>query len=173
MRARSSDILDIVPRVGEFSTSRIVIDDRYLPFLIATFYGKTDVVAGQWHLGAQNEIVLNAAKNGHRVISISDATHAERPDPDARKFWADSTRNEPSAVRDATLARFIVVDSAVIRGAITAIGWLNPEIRNIKTFATVSAAIEEGMRYLKQDGQSPPALDPRSYRVPDAGAQSG
>ncbi len=162
-----------MPHIREFAQSRIIIDDRYLPLLISTFHGKTEVAAANWHSEVNAKIGLEAARRGLRLVNISDATRSERPDADARKAWAESTERQPAAVRDATLATFVVVTSPLIRGAITAIGWVNPKLASLETFPTLTQAIEEGLRRLERDGQRVPTIDPHAYEPPDEKARTG
>lgn len=153
-------------RVGQFSQGRIVFDARYSPLLISTFFGKCDLEAAKWHTDLINQATLQAAKRGQRVISISDASHSDRPTAEARKFWADNMSTGSATVQSATVATYVVFTSAVVRGALTAIGWLNPEVKKIETFGTLPDALLAATRRLAKERLSAPELDPKGYQLP-------
>lgn len=153
-------------KVGEFAKARIIFDARYSPLLITTFYGNCDLQAATWHSETQNQIILEAAKKGKRVISVADATHSDRPNPDARKYWADNMSTGSPVIQAATLATFVVVSSTVVRGALTAIGWLNPEIKKIETFATLPLAISAARSRFVRERLPMPNLEPDGYQLP-------
>lgn len=148
------------------SQCQIVIDDRYLPLLISTFVGRANVEAAKWHIETQNRIILDEARRGRRVVSISDSTRSDRPDAEARKYWAESMSQTPESVQAATLGNIVVVDSVLIRGALTAIGWLNPKARELETVRTLSQGIERAFAILIKAGVARPTLDPHSYTPP-------
>lgn len=153
-------------KVGQFSQGRIVFDARYSPLLISTFFGKCDLEAAKWHTDLINQATLQAAKRGQRVITISDATHSDRPTAEARKFWADNMSTGSATVQAATLGTYVVFTSAVVRGALTAIGWLNPEVKKIETFGTLPDAILAALRRLAKERLPAPDLQPEGYQLP-------
>lgn len=153
-------------KVGQFSHARIVFDARYSPLLITTFFGKCDLEAAKWHTELMNQATLDAARRGQRVITISDATHSDRPSPDARKYWADNMSTGSAVVKAATLGTYVVFNSAVVRGALTAIGWLNPEVKKIETFGTLAEAINAANLRFKKERITAPSLDPKDYKLP-------
>jgi hypothetical protein len=62
---------------------------------------------------------------------------------------------------------YVVLDSAVLRGAITAMGWLTRGGLRIKSCPTLPEALRETLARLEELGIAPPAgLDPESYRFP-------
>jgi hypothetical protein len=153
-------------RVGQFSHARIVFDARYSPLVITTFFGRCDLEAAQWHTELMNQATVEAARRGQRVITISDATHSDRPTPEARKYWADNMSTASAVAKAATLATYVVFTSAVVRGALTAIGWLNPDVKKIETFASLSDAIQAANLRFKKERITVPHLDPKDYKLP-------
>lgn len=156
---------DPMVKLREFSQCKIMVDDRYLPLIISTFMGRADVEAAKWHMETQNRIMLEAARKGRRVVAISDSTRSDRPDAEARKYWADSMSQTPDTIRGATLGNIVVVNSVLIRGALTAIGWLNPKAKELVTVATLQQGIEMGLELLDKAGIARPAIDPRAYEA--------
>ena len=145
----------------------VIFDDRYFPLLISTWTGRADLEAAKWHQEHHRAAIDRAVSEGLRVVSISMATRTQRPTPEVRKYWADSMSKTPAAHRAATLATFVVMTSAMMRGVMTAIGWLNEEARSIKTYPTLSSAIREGLALLEAEGlECPAGLDPDAYALP-------
>ena len=129
--------------------------------------GKSGLDAAKWHNELQREELDALAAKGQKLISISDATQAERPSPEVRKYWAESLA-ETTPERDAaTLATYVVINSAVMRGVMTAIGWLSERARAIKSVSSLSDAIRDALADLDAAGIPRPAgLDPDSYTPP-------
>lgn len=153
-------------KVGQFSQARIVFDARYSPLLITTFFGKCDLEAAKWQTDLISQATIQAARRGQRVITISDATHSDKPTAEARKFWADNMSTGSASVQAATLGTYVVFTSAVVRGALTAIGWLNPEVKKIETFGSLPDAIRSALGRLKKERLQAPDLDPNGYHLP-------
>jgi len=78
-----------------------------------------------------------------------------------------STYDAPEETKRAMLGTFVVVQSAVLRGAMTAIGWLSEGARAIETFKTVEEAIAEAKRRLGGAGIT--VAPPVPYRLPVSG----
>jgi len=155
-----------MPEVRQNARGAIVIDDRYAPILITTFFGETNLELGKWFEEMNKKITLSQAAHGRRLISISDATAASKPSPEMRRFWADLSNNSSESMKNATLGTFIVIDNAVLRGAITAIGWLSPALRDLESFSTVDDAIREAMaRLIKARLPLPQLAQP--YQLPE------
>lgn len=153
-------------KIGQFSQARVVFDARYSPLLITTFFGKCDLEAAKWQTDLINQATIQAAKRGQRVITISDATHSDKPSAEARKYWADNMSTGSAAVQAATLGTYVVYTSAIVRGALTAIGWLNPEVKKIETFGTLADAIKSALARLKKERLQAPEFGPNGYQLP-------
>lgn len=144
----------------------VILDDRYAPLVITTFLGETDLELGQWFTEAHKRLLVSHASLGRRIVSISDATLARKPSPEMRRFWAERTANSGDPMKGAALASFLVVSSPVLRGAITAIGWLNPALREIESFSTIDDAIRAALARLIQADLPVPKLS-GPYQLPD------
>lgn len=70
-------------------------------------------------------------------------------------------------IREGALGNYVVLSSALVRGALTAIGWINQEARRIETFATLREAIGQAVETLEANGQPvPKGLNPETYEPP-------
>jgi hypothetical protein len=63
------------------------------------------------------------------------------------------------------LGNFVVIDSPILRGALTAIDWLCHEGRRIEYFSTLADAVAVANLRLAAAGHAPSALDAANYRV--------
>jgi hypothetical protein len=145
-----------MPQVREFAESKVTFDDRYSPIIIMIWEGRSCIEAAQWGMSLQQEMTEKLVAAGQRFVSISDARKARRPEPSVRKYWADVLSKNTPESKAATLATYAVFDSALMRGVMTAIGWLSEEARSITTVATLGEAIEQGLAELDAAGIARP-----------------
>src|SRR5688572_13463230 len=149
----------------QFGAGAVVIDDRYLPIIVTTFFGDVTLEAATWHGETHQALVEAQSRRGVRIVTVTDSSHTKPPAAEVRKYWADLTKNFPPAVKDATLAAFVVIKSPVIRGVMTALSWLNPELRTVELYDSVEAALQTAAARLKSAGQAlPPAV--QRYELP-------
>lgn len=156
-----------VSAVRRFESCTVIHDDRYSPVLISIWDGQATLDAARWHDGVTNEATLRIIDGGGKLVSISDATKSIRPTPELRRYWAENLQNADPRIRENTLATYVVINSPMMRGAITAIGWLSAEARRITCVATLHDAITGALEQLDAAGLARPAgLDPESYMAP-------
>jgi hypothetical protein len=123
----------IVRRVdGE---SEFVIDSSHLPLLITTWFGSPTLGLVEAYTEWLVRFVERSRAAGRKFVILDDAIRAGRPAPPVRGLLA-----KIQCPSDVVVDRVVVVDTAAIRGALTALSWItgNP----IKT----TPAIEQGVR---------------------------
>jgi hypothetical protein len=123
----------IVRRVdGE---SEFVIDMSHLPLLITTWFGSPTLALVEVYTEWFTRFVERSRAAGRKFVILDDAIRAGRPAPPVRGLLA-----KIQCPSDVVIDRVVVVDTAAIRGALTALSWStgNP----IKT----TPAIEQGVR---------------------------
>lgn len=141
-----------MPRMKEGATGAVVIDDRYAPLVVSTFIGVVELPEGQWFEQECVRLLQREHARGHRIINIHDTTHIRRTPPEMRKFWAEmSTRNEAMWARS-VIETPLVISNALMRGVLTAVGWLNPKVANLPTHATIDQAIGSAVIKLRAAG---------------------
>ena len=86
--------------------------------------------------------VLERLQPGEKVVVITDFTNAERPGPDIRKFVGESFRNLGD-LRKHVVNSYLVVSSAMVRGAVTAASWIAPSMKTITMVATFDDAMNK------------------------------
>lgn len=144
--------------------SLAAVDDTHLPVLISTFRGHIELDMAQWHHRATSVILRHRHQLGQPIVYITDSRGMHVPSATVRKYWADIMK-ENEAMMNAMLGNFVVLDSPIMRGALTAIEWLTTLSRRIHYVATMEQAEVEANRCLSERGYSPVALDGKTYRV--------
>lgn len=128
------------------------MDDRYSPLLLTHFRGELDIPMGEWFEATAHRFVRREAARGRKVVHINDASGTTRTSPEMRKFWADATKRAPAVVVENTLANVLVLTNPMMRGVITAVGWLNPEVAALKVYSSRDQAIEGSLKLLEAAG---------------------
>jgi hypothetical protein len=130
-----------------------VVDDRYFP-LVVNVIPEHLLMEHLPAFHAKTEAIL---KRREPYVTITDLTAARHlPSPVARKALADwSERFEPE-LRRLALGSAIVIDSALIRGGLTALFWLAPPPYPQQVVATKLEAIEVVRRYYEASGRTVP-----------------
>lgn len=146
----------------------MIIDDRYLPLVISVWRGQANMETAQWHGGQHTEVVQELVGRGQKFVLINDASDAERPPPAVRKYFAEYAEAGSDEEEALGLATIVVLSSPVMRGALTAVGWVSERAARIDTAATMRAALERGLKALDAAGvPRPEGLDPANYTPPE------
>lgn len=149
--------------------SSVVGDIRHFPVLIATWFGEPTESLVRAYFAWSDEVASEAHAHGQRYAIISDNSHALRPSPTVRKLIATLIDDGPAAKTDRVIASFVVFESALVRGAVTAMQWLSRQSWNLRTSATVQQAVGGALEALAEAGIAPPThLSPATYVTPEA-----
>jgi hypothetical protein len=152
-------------RIKTNGSAAVVLDDRYAPVLVSSFFGETDLALAQWYETEQCELVVSQYRLGRRTVNISDATYAGVPNAQMRSFWAAMAERQSEALNDMTLLNCVVVTNAWARGALTAVGWLSPRVSALKVHPSIDAAMDAGLHTLASQQLAAPVYA-RPYRLP-------
>lgn len=157
-------------RVFRYGSARceVVLDVRYAPIYISCWRGKPTIEAATWHAEQTDEYVEGIVSKHPKLVSIHCAILSERPDGDTRRFFAQRLATMPQLTRDAILENYVVVPNAMIRGALTAIGWLNERAKEIRKVPTLPAALENAFATLDEAGIARPEGLTPEYMSPGA-----
>ena len=149
----------------DFGSGSVVIDDRYLPTIVSTFYGEVTLEAATWHGTTHQALVEAQARRGARIVTITDSSHTKAPSAEVRRYWAHLTKTFPQNVKDATLLAIVVIKNPVIRGIMTALVWLNPELAAVEVYDSMEVALHTARERLRADRQPAPP-DVKNYAIP-------
>jgi hypothetical protein len=157
------------PEILRDGASSIVLDERWSPLVFLTWFGEpTEPLVRsyfEWNAG----MLTRAKERNRRLVTINDAFATDRPSPKVRQLLVDLAKEQPPWARQMTLQGFVVVESALIRGAVTALSWLDPNLMSgSKVVPSIEAAIEAALAVLDEAGIPRPAgASAAAYRRPE------
>ncbi len=149
----------------EGSAGAIVIDDRYSPLIVTSFMGDVDLQVGTWYEKTIQRIIERETLYGRRVVNVHDASRSTRTSPEMRKFWAEMSARNHATMDAKMLGNIVVITSPLMRGVLTAVGWLNPRVASLQVFASVDSAVTEALEILEAAG-TPAAVPEGGYKLP-------
>ena len=146
----------------------IAIDERLSPVIINTWWGMATMEAVDAFFDWSDPFYGERVKRGEKTVLITDALDAQRPPATIRRHIAMRTEATRTDERDALLiGNLVVVSSAAVRGALTAIGWFSNRRNTMVPVKDIATAFEVSRDLLRKAGIEPPlGLDPDLYRRP-------
>lgn len=136
----------------------VVLDLRTLPIAFATWKGVPDPDLVDAYFAAQTQQSLLLRGRGQKMLIVSDCREMGRATPITRQRIAEHTTAQRELYGQTILASCTVFSSALVRGVLTALGWLDPGMR-VPTFATLEAALEWASVMLLGAGMVAPRVD--------------
>jgi hypothetical protein len=97
-----------------------VINLQHVPIIVQTWFGAPSVALVDRYLAWLEGFVSAARAGGRRVVLLHDATRAGTPSSEARKRMTLA-----SSSSDVIIDRVIVLDSPMVRGAVSALSWIS------------------------------------------------
>jgi hypothetical protein len=144
-----------------------VVDNTYWPILIATWFGRPSEALVEKYFGEHDRHVQRARNANEKIIVITDTFATERPNPVARKRIVELTEAQGDAARAVTLRSYIVIENPVIRGVVTALGWVYPKFADSENVGSLAQALELGVEALRSLGiPAPVGLVPARHTRP-------
>jgi hypothetical protein len=146
----------------------VIGDIRHFPVLIVTWFGEPTEHLVRRYFGWSDDVARHAIARGQRYVIISDNSRARRPPPTVRKIVSKLIDDGPAAATDCVIETFVVFESALVRGAVTAMQWLSMKDWNLRTAATVQLAVEGALKAVDDYGLPRPArLSAATYVAPE------
>ena len=132
--------------------AELVLDDRLSPILIATWFGSATAQTVQAFEVWLDERIAEARARGERLTLINDSIDADRPKPEARRRFTEHEFDS-----EVLIALPAVITNPLVRGAITAIGWvLGDKMKAVSSWASLPEAFEFARGALRDAGARPP-----------------
>lgn len=146
----------------------IAMDDTYFPVIVATWVGAPTERAVRVYFQWLHEMLARALREHTPLVNITDAGPAKTPSPDVRRLIADLTKSVEEAGGDKqTVTAYVVIENAVIRGVLIALGWLHGNMQ-VTHVASPTEALEAGLKDLARARKpAPQGLQPAKWRRPD------
>jgi hypothetical protein len=129
--------------------SEYVVDTGHMPLLITTWFGSPTLGLAENYSKWFASFVERSRASGRKFVILDDASRAGRPAPPVRGCLA-----KIQCPSDVVIDRIVVVDTAAIRGAITALSWStgNP----IKTTPAIDVGVRDCLALLDEAGVAQP-----------------
>ena len=145
----------------------IVVDSQYWPVVFATWVGEPNESAVTRYFEASEPLWARARKERTRFVLVTDAARTGRPNAKVRKLIADKTNAQTPDTQDLAAGSIIVVENALIRGVVTALGWILPRLKDSTIVGGIEEAVTTALRLLDEQGLArPPGLTAQRYRRP-------
>jgi hypothetical protein len=142
-------------------------DIRWFPVMITTFFGESNETQIRHWFDWYHGLFARLPAAGTRYVAITDATRSQRPPPTIRKLIAELTDAFPEPWTEACVATYVVLDSAIVRGALTAMQWLSSRSWRINPVASMADALEQAIAAMTKAGMPIPAgMSPAAYVAP-------
>jgi hypothetical protein len=145
----------------------VVVDDTHFPVIVATWVGAPTERAVRGYYAWLDGMLARALRDQCPIVNITDSGQAGIPSAEVRRLIADLTKAWELAGGDRVkITAFVVVESAVIRGVLNALGWLHGNLKTTQ-FDTCEHALEAAIEVLRRAGKpAPPLLVPARWRRP-------
>lgn len=131
--------------------SELFLDEALSPILVITWIGPAtlELIASlkPW----SDEHTARAKRLARPVITVHDATAAERPSSEVRRAFAEQ-KGDP----EVTTRSYVVITNPLVRGAMTAIGWMVGESFDVVSCKTLADALTQAAAYARAQGLVPP-----------------
>jgi hypothetical protein len=145
--------------------SEASFDARFAPIYVTQFRGRIQLESAEWLDKVASPIFARALSEGKPAFYIVDARGMQSPPATVRRYWADSIERNRAQLSQ-MLGTIVVVDNAILRGALTAINWLTGRGNAISYVTTFTEAVVEGNRLLSAGGHSLVELNATDYNLP-------
>lgn len=129
----------------------ITINTDHYPFVLASYRGDHYSEATLGAMFAQmTDIARKSIRDGtfHVAVTLGGANMNAAQ----RKIVSDLLAAYPAEYMERTTGSFVIVPSAVVRGAMTALRWIAPKLVMVESVATVEEAMRAGTARLRERG---------------------
>jgi hypothetical protein len=154
--------------------AELVLDDRLSPILIATWFGSPSATTIDAFHAWVDDRIAEARAQGEHLVLINDSIDSGRLDAAARRKFAEHEFDTNVLIAVPT-----VITSSLIRGAVTAMGWmLGEKMKSVTTWKTLPDAFDHARTALREVDARPPAPSRinsyvRPQREPASSSRSG
>lgn len=107
----------------------VVLDATRLPIVVATWSGEADIKLVDGYFYELRGLLDALERSGRQALMLTLTEFAGRPSPVARQRITEHTTALRGQLSRVFFANAVVVHNPVIRGALTALGWIDPDLR--------------------------------------------
>jgi hypothetical protein len=147
--------------------STAVIDSRAWPIVFATWFDEPTENLVRRYFEAHAPLVERARVMNQPFVLVTDTFATRQPSAKARKLIADLTSAQPSYAAAMSAGSIIVIESAILRGVVTALQWILPRMADSENVSSIGGAIDRAFALLDGRGIARPVgLSARTYKRP-------
>jgi hypothetical protein len=129
----------------------ITVNTEHYPFVLSSYRGDQYPEAMLRGMFAQMaEIARKSIHDGTRHVAVT--LGGANMNAAQRKIVAELLAAFPAEYMDRTIGSFVIVPSAVVRGAMTALRWISPKLVQVESVATVDDALRDATARLRERG---------------------
>lgn len=132
--------------------SELYLDDALPPILLVTWIGPATLVLIDKFIRWTDEQTTSAKRAKRPLIMVHDATAAERPGAEVRRAFAEQRMDSSIPIRT-----IVVLTNPLVRGAMTAIGWLIGDAFDVVSTKTLDEALTQAAAFARAQGLVPPS----------------
>jgi hypothetical protein len=145
----------------------LVLDDRYYPVVIGTWWGRVGHGSIDAYYGWYDRQLARAGAEGIKLVVIVDGLDVAPTTAEIRRRFVRETDARAEARRRCVASVLVVARGAFLLGMIAAIVSLVRGGMRLSTFGEMRPALEQALTKLDAVGVPRPAsLDPRTYARP-------
>jgi hypothetical protein len=129
------------------------LNDRFYPILLSRLEDPT--TTGEIETFFRKLAALaDAGIRKHERYVVIVTSNVLKVSPALRKQVAEVQRRILTPERnEVTLAAFVPIDNSFVRGAVTALGWIAPDMmQSVQVVASLQLALDEALRVLQANG---------------------
>ena len=129
----------------------ITVNTEHYPFVLSSYRGDSfpeEMLAAMFEQTAKIARTAIADGSHHVVVTLGGANMNAAQ----RKIVADLLADFPQKYLERSVGSFVIVPSALVRGAMTALRWISPKLVMVESVATIEEAMRQGTARLRERG---------------------
>ena len=135
--------------------SRIELETRWFPLILQRWPAEVTDADLEEFFRALDEIARRAQRQ-HVHYAVLVWGRSTDLDAARRRRIARWVRAQPPELRERNTGSFLVVSSAMQRGAITALRWILPELQDVHAFSSIGDAAKAALSALRSKNLTAP-----------------
>lgn len=159
--------------VLEDGDAAVVMDERSWPLVTSTWFGtSTEPLVEQFFRHTDGQLDRANAR-GEKIVLIADTYGASPPPAKVRRRIAELSSAQGPRSEPLVLVSVTVIQSVLIRGAVTALSWIDPSLSRGKNVASFDAALASALAAMQAAGVGVPAVLPVRQADPRRASRVG
>ena len=134
----------------------VVFDTRTLPIVFSTWQGVPDIALIEAYFDIQTKTAKQLLERNQKMVLVTDGRNMGRATALGRQRIAELSNAQRELYGATMVGSCTVITSALLRGVITALGWLDEGMR-VPTLPTLEAGVAWANEQLVKAGIPAPA----------------